>query len=395
MRFHGSAFVAALACWPGLPAALTAQASQATAEIGATSVRQRDVPRTEAVTAAVGFRHDAPRFAFAAVAGLTLAGANRSTTQGLLTASVLDRPDRWMRWELGAALTAFDQEVLPLTRGAYVYAREHFTIGRSRAWAGVTFGGVEDHRHWSPTRSVEAGSVFGTRFARLTATAVVVDTRSEPYAPSGGASGELVTDPITYTDAALAGRWVIRERAELDARGGVRLISRGALTPSGRGTRAFASVDAAYRLTPQLTFAASVGRQLSDLARGTPDTRFATLALRVSVRTPSRPSPPLRRPAVAPTERPRLVLVADSAGHSLAVVVAAPADGLVEVAASFTSWEPVALVRRADRWELDRTIPPGAHRVLVRINGGLWIVPANLPGAPDDFGGTVGLLTVP
>jgi hypothetical protein len=67
----------------------------------------------------------------------------------------------------------------------------------------------------------------------------------------------------------------------------------------------------------------------------------------------------------------------------------------VEVAATFTGWDPVPLVRDGNAWRLDRPVTSGTHRVLIRINGGPWLVPSNLPAAADDFGGSVGLLTVP
>jgi len=40
-------------------------------------------------------------------------------------------------------------------------------------------------------------------------------------------------------------------------------------------------------------------------------------------------------------------------------------------------------------------LPPGSHRVAVRINGGAWRAPRGLVAVPDDFGGTVGVVVVP
>lgn len=272
--------------------------------------------------------------------------------------------------------------------GAYLVAREHFAVRDFGGWAGVAVGGVEDANRWSPTRSAEIGSWFAWGGARVTTTAVLVDTRSEPYGPEG----QLVTDPITYTDGSLGMRWAFRRRVEVDARGGIRFISRGALSATGRGTRPFAAVDAAVWITPRVAFSAALGRQLSNLSRGTPDTRFAALALRLTMGDRSASPAPVRRPPSAGVVR--LALVIDTAGQSR-LVVTAPSAALVELAASFTSWEAVPLVRRVDGWVLDRSLPSGAHRVLVRVDGGRWIVPANLPAAADDFGGSVGIITIP
>jgi hypothetical protein len=385
-----TAYVALHAAWLAtfVPDVLPAQTAHGVAEVGAARLSQRDVPRTDAVTAGVSGRLDGSRYALAAAGVVTLANEGRSTSQGLLAASLLGRPGRPVRWEIGGALTAFGQSSLPTTRGAYLLAREHFAVGSFGGWAGVAIGGVDDLNHWSPTRTAELTSWFARRGTRLTAAAVLVDTRSEPYGPDG----HLVTDPVTYTDGSLGMRWAFRRRIEVDARGGIRFISRGALTATGRGTRPFAAIDAAVWVAPRVAVVLAVGRQLSDLSRGTPDTRFASLALRFTARDRAGDPPSAPRPPIG--GQLRLALVSDTAGQSR-LVVTAPSGVLVELAASFTSWEPVPLVRRGGVWELVRSLPSGAHRVLIRVDGGPWIVPANLPTAADDFGGSVGIITIP
>jgi AMP-activated protein kinase-like protein len=371
-----------------LPYVVGAQTSHGLVEVGAARLQTRDIAPNHAVTVEASGRHDGLRYAFAAAGGLALADDGRSTSQGLLTASFLGRPGKPSRWEIGGVLTAFGQGSLGMNGGAYVLAREHFAGRAFGGWAGVALGGVEDIGGWSPTRTAEIASWFARRGTRVTGSAVLVDTRSEPYE----SEGRLVTDPITYTDGSLGLRWGFQRRVEIDARGGMRFISRGALTVNGRGTRPFAAVDAAVWVTPRLAVTAAVGRQLADLARGTPDTRFAALALRLTMRDHFTPPAPVRRPPSSGVLK--LALVNDSTGQSR-LVVTAPSGTLVELAATFTSWEPIPLVRRGDVWELDRDLPSGAHRVLVRVDGGAWMVPANLPAADDDFGGRVGIITIP
>ena len=77
------------------------------------------------------------------------------------------------------------------------------------------------------------------------------------------------------------------------------------------------------------------------------------------------------------------------------VRVSAPGAHRVEMMGDITGWEPRALERRETRWELRLTIDPGAHHVVVRIDGGRWVVPANLARLDDELGGTVGLIVVP
>jgi hypothetical protein len=371
-----------------LPHVVAAQTSHGLVEVGAARLQTRDIAPSHAATVEASGRHDGLRYAFAAAGGLALADDGRSTSQGLVTATFLSRPGKPSRWEIGGALTAFGQGSLGMNGGAYVLAREHFARGDFGGWAGVAFGGVEDVGEWNPTRTAEIASWFARRGTRVTGSAVLVDTRSEPY----GSEGRLVTDPITYTDGSLGLRWAFQRRVEIDTRGGMRFISRGALTANGRGTRPFATVDAAVWVTPRLAVTAAVGRQLADLARGTPDTRFAALALRFTMRDHFSPPAPVRPPPS--TGVLSLGLVNDSTGQSR-LVVTAPSATLVEVAATFTSWQPIPLVRRGDIWELDRYLPSGAHRLLVRVDGGPWMVPANLPAAADDFGGNVGIVTIP
>jgi len=70
----------------------------------------------------------------------------------------------------------------------------------------------------------------------------------------------------------------------------------------------------------------------------------------------------------------------------------------VEIMADFTDWEPVSLTRTASserEWSVALPLSAGSHRLAVRIDGGGWVVPPNLPRVADEFGGEVGLLTVP
>jgi hypothetical protein len=67
----------------------------------------------------------------------------------------------------------------------------------------------------------------------------------------------------------------------------------------------------------------------------------------------------------------------------------------VEVMGDFTDWNPVMLESTGDAWRLERAISSGLHRIAIRLDGGEWIAPVNLPRATDEFGGVVGLITVP
>jgi 1,4-alpha-glucan branching enzyme len=78
------------------------------------------------------------------------------------------------------------------------------------------------------------------------------------------------------------------------------------------------------------------------------------------------------------------------------LVVHAVDAARVEMAGDFTDWEPMPLsMTAADTWSLQVTLPPGTYRFNVRIDGGEWVVPGGVTRQVDEFGGHVGLLTIP
>jgi hypothetical protein len=44
------------------------------------------------------------------------------------------------------------------------------------------------------------------------------------------------------------------------------------------------------------------------------------------------------------------------------------------------------LARVGDAWELPLAAEPGTLRLALRVDGGAWAAPANLPAVADDFG---------
>jgi hypothetical protein len=134
----------------------------------------------------------------------------------------------------------------------------------------------------------------------------------------------------------------------------------------------------------------SGGTTLDDVVRGVPRTRF----LSVSVRVTSQPHATVfaRRITVA---GPR-VSVSRMDAQLLRIEITADAKSSVELMADFTDWLPVALDHVGGVWRLERTIAAGAHRLAMRIDGGEWIVPVNLPRVEDELGGAaVGIITIP
>jgi hypothetical protein len=149
-------------------------------------------------------------------------------------------------------------------------------------------------------------------------------------------------------------------------------------------------------VSSRLAIVVAAGNALPDVVRGTPSTRYASASLRVAWQ----PHVALRfrREANAGV---RVVITRSSGGGDggtarIDVSGGASTAERVELMADFTGWEPIALERASDGWFVDRAVTPGLHRLAIRIDGGAWIAPANVPKLrDDDLGGTVGLITVP
>ncbi|MBX6331188.1 MAG: glycogen-binding domain-containing protein [Gemmatimonadaceae bacterium] len=85
----------------------------------------------------------------------------------------------------------------------------------------------------------------------------------------------------------------------------------------------------------------------------------------------------------------------DATNGKRTIAVELPEAHQVEIMGDFTDWIPVALTRdAAGRWSTTLAIPPGAHRMNVRVDGGAWRVPPGLTPVNDDFNGLTGLLIV-
>jgi hypothetical protein len=143
------------------------------------------------------------------------------------------------------------------------------------------------------------------------------------------------------------------------------------------------------QLTDRLGLVMSGGRQLVDPVRGLPQNEYFTIAARVTLGP--KPLPVMQRSLVAHAE----VIPIVGGGGELTVRVFAADTMLVEVAGDFSNWEPLPLVREGAFFVARATLPPGSHRVAIRVNLGVWRAPRNLARVRDDYGGEAGLVVIP
>jgi len=106
------------------------------------------------------------------------------------------------------------------------------------------------------------------------------------------------------------------------------------------------------------------------------------------------PAPVVRPLPAVPAGEASLIAVPGGGGRTL-VQVRAPGAARVDLMGDVTGWAPLALERRGDLWEARLTMSPGSHHVVVRLDGGAWVAPANLARIDDELGGRVGLIVIP
>lgn len=199
-----------------------------------------------------------------------------------------------------------------------------------------------------------------------------------------------------YLDGAASVRW--RDSPfELSGSVGFRTWSEG----GGRGV--WGELRAEVPVWKRLVALVSGGRYPSDPVRGVIAANYVTVGLRFNLLSAPAPAPlSLPRSLFASFEEPsspfvgeaRLEIASSSGDARLLRVRAVGAESVI-VTGDFTDWQPVPLLRVADgRWEVTWRIPPGVHRVNLRVNGGPWIVPLGLRVQEDEFGGAVGILVV-
>ena len=346
------------------------------ADLGGAHLRQTGIQESNAATLGADADWRADRGSFHTSFLGARAASDGWTGQGLLIGSLLGPLSSSASWELLPVAGFFAE-----TNGRPTWSDE--LIGRIRlgtgahgfavgAGGGTTSLGADTH-------ALFLGEVDGWRIVgpdRFTVGASYVDTRSTLFR-------QLTPLPVRYGDLTAgwqhdAASWAV------GVSGGVRRGWAGAPNRDEWG-----SLEATAWVGEHAALVAGTGRTLEDVTRGVPRTTYVSLALRISSGVHERVGSASR------VAGPQLMVVG-SPNAPRTIVVTARDASTVELMGDFTDWQSVALARgEHGTWRLERELSPGLHRVAIRIDGGAWTVPANLPRASDDLGGEVGLMTVP
>jgi hypothetical protein len=368
--------------------AFHAAGAQSTREVrvdaGAAQVQQTGRTTHDAAGVfGISWREGTPVFASQLSAAVTMASDSSSAAQAVLAAAW--RPGDQSAWQTESGVTAAGFGPSIFARGASFsgFVRERVAIDAGGVWAGGAFGSTSRDNIASHATALEVGGWW--RDGDFELSAALSRLRSDDH-PLLEAAGIFLTDSATYDllDLTTGLRWE-HGPLLLDATGTFR-----------NGTRLTASSQAAFylsaiwTLSPRYSLAVGTGRILADPVRGVPDMQITSAAIRV-VLAPPRPAGPaniLRGASFA-------TVTQKSSGALVVVRVVADDSSRVEVAGTFSDWAPVQLTRTNDAWVAEIALPPGRHRVAVRINGGPWQAPRGTARVKDEFGGEAGLIVVP
>jgi hypothetical protein len=350
---------------------------QLTGDLGVSHLQQTGIPAGSAQTAALAFDAASSRAWLRASALAVLAAQDRWTGQGLVAGTLTgpSAPAPW--WQLDLIASSFGQSnALPTSSGEIA--------ARLRAGA-ATLGGALGAAAGAMTRAGSSSSTWrglADGWARAGLEQFVASAALTSAPVLGVVPRSLPPPRVRYLD--LAGGW----------RHDVAGLSLGASAGFRDGMGevddgSWAAGDASVWVGSRTAIVLAVGTALPDVVRGTPRSTYASAALRFSARPHVRFS--LRDRTVAGA-RAQLARGPDGTPR---IVIVAPNASRVELRADFTDWQTVQLERSGESFQLPAPLLPGLHRVAVRVDGGEWVAPANLPRAADELGGSVGLITVP
>jgi hypothetical protein len=371
--------------------AIHAAGAQSTREVrldaGAAQVQQtgRDA-RDAAGVFGISWRESSPLLATLLTGAITYAGDSASAAQAALAAAF--RPNDRSPWltEAGISGAAFGSALLSRGGSFSAFARERLNLDAFGVWAGGAWGGTNRDDQASHSTSLDIGGWYRMGEFEASATVSRVRTSDVPLLKAAEIFSPDPDEDATFdlTDIATELRY---EHGPL-VLDGTATLRKGARTTIASQSAFY--LTAIWTISRRYSIAVGTGRLLADPVRGVPDMQLTTAAVRIAL-------VPLKSPAALAAARgvSYATVTQKSSGALLLVRVVADDSSSVEVAGTFSNWAPVQLARVGDAWEAEIALPPGRHRVAVRINGGPWQAPRGTARIRDEYGGEAGLIVVP
>jgi hypothetical protein len=349
-------------------------------DVGGSVVEYDGFLASGAAVLAPSFRFDSRVFSIGGQGSWTLFETGSSIFQGSLAAAWVAASTGPLRLELsgsaGASTYRNEQSSGHLLGGA----RVHFLGKSSGAWIGAAAG----RSYGAAGVPLElAGTAWSVK-SRLTFLATMTAT---------------VHDQIRYLDLLGAIRWA-SPRLELEARVGARPWGRNFPDAEESLSGAYGELDILAPLNRWLSLTLSGGKYRADPVRRTLGAEYISAGVRLgrprrsARRSTLEAEVPGGRLVPRETGSPRLEIRGD--GERKTLRIRAPAAKSVELMGDITDWAPVHLrLVEPGLWETELELPPGVHRVNIRLDGGPWVAPGGTRVEPTEFGGSVGILVVP
>jgi hypothetical protein len=367
--------------------ALSPARSQSVRELrvegGTAQIRQDGrIARNAGLVSALGRVSD-DHFAGLVSGAFTYAGDSMTAAQAI--AALAWRPSTQGPLQTEGGVTGAAFGIYQLGRGGNVssYLRQRLALPEGGFWAGAAAGHTTRDEISSHSTSADVG--LSVRFADFETSFSWARVRSDDKPLLEAAGVFLVRDAAAYDfDDRTVSLQFQRARVKLDVSNTWRDGQRATLANQ---SALYASAE--YTFTQRFSAVIAAGRQLADPVRGVPDVQVVSAALRMAL-IPWRGLDEEGSSVTAYAS-----VTSDTDGALLVVKVAAGESQRVEVAGTFSGWQPVPLRRTSEGWEARVVLARGRHRVGVRIDEGPWRAPANLGKVRDEFGGTSGIIVVP
>jgi hypothetical protein len=368
------------------PLALCRAHAQVTGAItvGTATVGQPGIARRGVMTSGLEIRARTPSTSLGANAyGVRDGSGNGSLQATALASAFLATPLRQSVVEVTAVGTTFAAERQWPVTTAQVFAAHHIPVRRGRVFYSVGSGASMWAGSALPATAASAGVSWSAGADRFDATTTLTVTQSERTVQSGTPTSPTLTREVfdvRYADVGAAWR---REAgsaefsASLSSRTGLAHVT---------GRSLWGSANVVAPVARGIALVIGAGRAPDDYVRGVPSTSYFSIALRAQTSSAILSRPPPRGSG------PPLTIERSGDAHVISIV--SPAGATVELMGDFTGWKAVTLTRAGDAWVTTQLLTPGLHRLMVRVDGGPWMVPRNLAPGTDELGGRVGLITI-
>lgn len=358
-----------------------AQQSALSLEAGAVMVRFADQGEFAAATLSPALVLQSTHLTARLLGSASQLSAGRWSTQGTAVMTAFSAPSaRGFVGEAGMALggSAFPDGAR--TAQLLGSARLHWLGAPVATWVGAAIGSMNDGVVWRSVRQAELGASVPMRGSNLTLMAT----------PS------ITDDTLKYADllAVLGGS---RGILDLSASLGGRL---GATLPIvGGDQRLWGGVSVAAWIAPRVAITVASGTYPVDVTQGFPAGRYLSAGMRVGATRSVRAMDEARARRINRESRAAGVssfVLERGEGSVYAVRVRAATAREVLVNGDVTGWRPIALVSDGDGWWRGRLVIPSATaELVVRVDGGAWLVPPGAEEIVDEFGGRSGRMVVP